>query len=164
MIDEEQRIRLWEMVRDLHAKKEYRPVAVAIICDPSRNILLVQSAKNPDEWLCPQGGIEAGESPDEALFREIKEEIGIDRAILDIVQFLGIEELNAETSRSDMRGFSKGKRYFFFSLCYYGAGNLSIDRNEISSYIWTPRQAVPNILATTRPEKKRLILRWLNRI
>ena len=31
-------------------------------------------------WQFPQGGIARGEQPDEALYRELKEEIGLDRA------------------------------------------------------------------------------------
>ena len=32
-----------------------------------------------DAWQFPQGGIDDGESPKEALFRELKEEIGTDK-------------------------------------------------------------------------------------
>lgn len=32
---------------------------------------------NSDAWQMPQGGIDAGESEDEAMFRELKEETGI---------------------------------------------------------------------------------------
>lgn len=36
-------------------------------------------------WQFPQGGVQKGESPEESLFREIKEEIGLDPAQVAIV-------------------------------------------------------------------------------
>ncbi|MBB2155508.1 RNA pyrophosphohydrolase [Gluconacetobacter diazotrophicus] len=33
-------------------------------------------------WQCPQGGIDADEDPEEAVLRELREEIGTDRAVI----------------------------------------------------------------------------------
>lgn len=44
----------------------------------SREIFLAQRNDMLDVWQFPQGGIDAGEEIQEALFRELKEEIGTD--------------------------------------------------------------------------------------
>jgi putative (di)nucleoside polyphosphate hydrolase len=41
---------------------------------------------NSDAWQMPQGGLDAGESEDEAMFRELKEETGISDSKIKILQ------------------------------------------------------------------------------
>ncbi|MFA6973472.1 MAG: NUDIX domain-containing protein [Parcubacteria group bacterium] len=60
-----------------------RDIVAAIIVSKEGKIF--QGTKNPDKggvysdcWHIPGGGIEKGESPEQALVREIKEETGID--------------------------------------------------------------------------------------
>lgn len=38
-----------------------------------------------DAWQFPQGGLMAGETPHEAMFRELKEEVGLDKADVEIL-------------------------------------------------------------------------------
>lgn len=149
------------LAADAHVKKEYRPVAVAIIKDASGRTLFVQSAKNEKEWYLPQGGIEAGENALGALLREIGEELKIAPEMLKNPRFEGYGDLDAETARADKRGFTKGKRYFFFSVDYDGPQQLDIDRTEISYYKWAGRKEFQEVLATTRNEKRSLILNFL---
>ena len=58
----------------------YRPSVRAVIVDDAKRLLLVQF-RNPVTdatwWATPGGGIEAGESHEEALRRELAEEIGL---------------------------------------------------------------------------------------
>lgn len=63
-------------------KKKYRPNVAAIIVSskyPSCcEFFIAQRNDMKGVWQFPQGGIDDGESPKEALFRELKEEIGTD--------------------------------------------------------------------------------------
>lgn len=142
-------------------KKEYRPVAVAVIADRRDRILLVQSGKNPADWGLPQGGIEPDEDIIAALLREIKEETGIGEDELEFVGYVGTADLDAEAGRKDKRGFAKGKRYFAVRLRYFGSEILALNESELAGHQWTDPDGIADALATTRPERRDLILKFL---
>jgi putative (di)nucleoside polyphosphate hydrolase len=61
--------------------KKYRPNVAAVILSskyPEKVEVLIAKRNDVDAWQFPQGGIDEGESPKEALLRELKEEIGTD--------------------------------------------------------------------------------------
>jgi len=65
------------------AKKIYRPNVAAIVLSPKYPLVCEIFIANRNDiknsvWQFPQGGIDEGESPQDALFRELKEEIGTD--------------------------------------------------------------------------------------
>jgi len=67
--------------------KTYRPNVAAIILSPKYplvcELFIASRTDIRNAWQFPQGGIDKSESPKEALFRELKEEIGTDK--VDIV-------------------------------------------------------------------------------
>ena len=48
-----------------------------ILCD-ARGLVLVGGRVGQDAWQFPQGGIRHSESPEQAMYRELREEIGLD--------------------------------------------------------------------------------------
>ncbi len=64
-------------------KKIYRPNVAAIIVSPKYpekcEIFIAKRSDVQYAWQFPQGGIDEGETPKQALFRELKEEIGTNR-------------------------------------------------------------------------------------
>jgi N-acetylglucosaminyldiphosphoundecaprenol N-acetyl-beta-D-mannosaminyltransferase len=54
----------------------YRKNVVGFIFNSKNQVLLVNWVKDNDYWSLPQGGVDKGESEDDAIRREIKEEIG----------------------------------------------------------------------------------------
>jgi len=67
-------------LKKIDKKKNYRPNVAAIILSSSYpatcEILIASRIDVKDAWQFPQGGIDKGETPKEALYRELKEEIG----------------------------------------------------------------------------------------
>jgi putative (di)nucleoside polyphosphate hydrolase len=63
----------------------YRPAVAAILQDRAGRILICERADAPGAWQFPQGGIEAGETPEAALTREVLEEISLPRTAYSIV-------------------------------------------------------------------------------
>lgn len=62
----------------------FRPNVGIIICN-SRGQLLWAKRIGQNAWQFPQGGIRQGEALQEALYRELKEEVGLDPADVEIV-------------------------------------------------------------------------------
>jgi len=63
--------------------KKYRPNVAAVVLSSKypfecKIFIANRNDYKNDIWQFPQGGIDEGESPKEALFRELKEEIGTD--------------------------------------------------------------------------------------
>lgn len=60
-----------------------RPAARAIVLDPAERILLVRfELPSVTVWGAPGGGIEPGETQEQAIKRELEEEIGLDEVEL----------------------------------------------------------------------------------
>lgn len=62
----------------------YRPNVAAILCRPDGMILVAERARFKGAWQFPQGGVDEGESAEDALFREVEEEIGVRRELITI--------------------------------------------------------------------------------
>jgi len=64
----------------MQEKKRYRPNVAAIILSPKYpekcEFFIAHRSDIKNAWQFPQGGIDAGETPEEALYRELMEEIG----------------------------------------------------------------------------------------
>ncbi len=60
--------------------------AAAIVVDEQRRVLLLKHRFRPGTgWGLPGGFIEAGEQPDEAVRRELREEVGLELAGVEVV-------------------------------------------------------------------------------
>ncbi len=158
-----------ETVEAMYRERLYRPTVVAIVRDQAGRVLLVQAARN-GEWGVVQGGIEPGESPTAALFREIKEEIGVGarRVRSRPPAFVGCADIDAEPGTADHLRFTKGVRYFVYDVAYRGPERLRLQRSEISDHVWVePRfddARLLECLAASRPQKTRLIVAALVKI
>jgi len=59
-------------------KEGYRPNVGIILANP-RNEVFWGKRVNQHAWQFPQGGIKSGETPLQAMYRELEEEIGLER-------------------------------------------------------------------------------------
>ncbi|MGJ8668996.1 MAG: RNA pyrophosphohydrolase [Oceanococcus sp.] len=62
----------------------FRPNVGIVVLGPNKQVLWARRV-GQDAWQFPQGGIQRGESPEEALFRELYEELGLQTHDVDIM-------------------------------------------------------------------------------
>ncbi|MGV6987653.1 RNA pyrophosphohydrolase [Testudinibacter sp. P80/BLE/0925] len=62
----------------------YRPNVGIIICNQQGQVLWAKRC-GQNSWQFPQGGINAGETPEQAMYRELYEEVGLSRQDVKIL-------------------------------------------------------------------------------
>ena len=104
------------------------PTVGALIVNKEGKILLAKSHKWFDKYTLPGGHIELGETMEEALKREVREEVGLD---IEVVEFLTMHEAIYA------KEFYKKKHFIFFDfLCRAGEQRVKLDHDEIQDFIW----------------------------
>ena len=100
----------------------FRP-NVGILLVNARNDVFWGKRVNQHAWQFPQGGIKAGESPKEAMYRELAEEVGLRPEHVRILgrtrQWLRYE-VPDKWIRRDWRGTYKGQKQIWYLLRMLG--------------------------------------------
>ena len=103
-------------------KDGYRP-NVGIILLNARNEVFWGKRVRQHSWQFPQGGIKHGESPEQAMFRELHEEVGLKPEHVKIVartrEWLRYE-VPEQWIRRDLRGNYRGQKQIWFLLRLVG--------------------------------------------
>ena len=86
-------------------KEGYRENVAIVIINKDRKVLWAKRA-NENAWQFPQGGVKSNEKIEDAMFRELKEEVGISK---DKVKILGKTNdwLYYDVPKNWIRKFSK---------------------------------------------------------
>ena len=101
-------------------EKKYRPNVAIIVLAPTYpfecKLLVAQRSDIKGAWQFPQGGIDEGESPKEAMYRELKEEIGTNdvEIIAQYPQWLSYDF--PENVAKKMRFDGQSQKYFLVRL------------------------------------------------
>lgn len=118
-------------------EKKYRPNVVALVLSSEYphecKFLLAQRIDLQDVWQFPQGGIDEGETPKQALLRELEEEIGTND--VDIVgQFPDWLSYDFPKKLPHMRGYDgQRQRYFLVRLRDDSLVNINTKKPEFKN-------------------------------
>jgi putative (di)nucleoside polyphosphate hydrolase len=121
---------------------------------------LVFAGKRIDQtvegWQMPQGGIDLGETPATAALRELKEEVGTDKAeILSEMDDWLTYDLPAHLIGVAFRGRFRGQRQKWFALRFLGEDsdiNLDAHEPEFSAWKWLSIEALPRVIVPFKRE------------
>ena len=111
------------------------------------SVFLIQH-KHGRYWGFPKGHAEAGETPEDAAHRELKEETN-----LDIVRFLYKEPL-MEQYQFTYEGRRISKRVYYFLAEV--TGEIILEQSEIADGAWSPLAEAREKL--THPEGKAILI------
>jgi putative (di)nucleoside polyphosphate hydrolase len=100
----------------------YRPNVGIILCN-WRNEVFWGKRVREHSWQFPQGGIKHGETPVQAMFRELREEVGLDPGHVKILgrtrQWLRYE-VPSHWIKREWRGSYRGQKQIWFLLRLVG--------------------------------------------
>lgn len=120
----------------------YRPNVAALMINPAGCLLICERANIPGAWQFPQGGVDAGESPEQALFREVREEVGLEPCHYTIMsRRRGYRYLYPETvrNRKVRKHGNHGQQQTYF-LCRLKPDappvNVNQKPREFGAYRW----------------------------
>jgi putative (di)nucleoside polyphosphate hydrolase len=115
---------------------KFRKNVALILTHPGGGIFICERAGTPGSWQFPQGGCKHRESPEAALAREVREEVGLEPSAYDVL-----------CSRGPYRylfppGFRKAgfggqeQIYFLARLREGGDAGIRVDGREFRAFRW----------------------------
>ena len=109
-------------------------VALKALIERDGKILLVENARDL-KWQLPGGRMDTGESPEETLQREIREELSIETKPVSV--------FSAGTFKN-----SKGEEHLYLVYRCEFAGNkddIQIDEKEVKSFRWIDKKKLDSL-------------------
>ena len=128
--------------------KKYRKCVGMMIFNNKKDILVGKRIDHPSGfWQMPQGGIDENENPKEAVWREMMEEIGTNKAKLIKVSNQWINyDIPPETLKTLPWGHKYiGQRQKWFAFEFLGEDkdiNVGTDNPEFSEWKWTEMNSI----------------------
>jgi len=119
----------------------YRPcVGIMLLNADSQVFVAHRIDQSVEAWQMPQGGIDKGEDAETALFREMKEEIGTDRAeILAVTEDWINYDLPDDLVGKVWKGRYRGQTQKWFALRFTGAESdidIATEHPEFDAWRW----------------------------
>ena len=127
----------------------YRPCVGVVLARPDGRVFVGERIDTPGAWQMPQGGIDAGETAQNAALRELEEETGVPAGLVSV------EAETASWLRYDLpddllgkvwKGRYRGQEQKWFLVRFHGSdSDIRIDTRhpEFSRWEWADAHDVP---------------------
>ena len=106
------------------------PAVITLVTDKDKLLLVRHAQRIQNVWACISGFIETGETPEQAVLREVKEETGIE--VTDI-RYVGSQ------------AWPFPDQLMLAYRAEYKSGNLALQASEIQEAQWFSRDSLPQI-------------------
>jgi putative (di)nucleoside polyphosphate hydrolase len=129
----------------------YRPSVGIMLLDRGGLVFIGRRIDQTVEgWQMPQGGIDEGETPAEAGLRELKEEVGTDKAVVlrEMDEWL-CYDLPRHLVGVALHGRFRGQRQKWLALRFTGKdGDIDIktEHPEFAAYKWLAMDELPGLI------------------
>ena len=153
-------------------REGYRPNVGIILCNAKNEVFWGKRIRE-QSWQIPPGGIKRGETPEEAMFRELHEEVGL---LPEHVRILGRTkgwlryEVPTHWIKREWRGSYKGQKQIWFLLrlvgrdsdvCLRATSKPEFDAWRWNDY-WVPLDAVIEFKRTVYEQALNELVRFLD--
>jgi mutator protein MutT len=133
-------------VQDPELLKYRRGVGIILINAQSEVFIARRNDVRGEAWQMPQGGIDADETPEQAAYRELKEEIGTDNAriVAESTRWL-YYDFPEELAKKTWGGRWKGQRQKWFVMLFDGEDaeiNVATANPEFDAWRWAAMDEV----------------------
>ncbi len=151
----------------------YRPNVGIVLCNARNEVFWGKRIKE-HSWQFPQGGIKHGETPEQAMFRELEEEVGLKS---HHVRILGRTrnwlryEVPTQWIRREWRGSYRGQKQIWFLLRLVARdSDVSLRASEHPEFdawrwheYWIPLETVIEFKREVYAQALNELARYLNR-
>ena len=140
----------------------YRENVLGLIQNKKGQILLVSPAwSNTIKWQFPQGGVDDGEEPQDAIIREMSEEIGTDQ--LKIIKHHPSAYRYKWPKWYRLFRGQRGQKQDIFILKFIGSDkDIKLQKEELNAWQWCEKDKVIEELYASRKEIGKIALKLLD--
>lgn len=137
-----------------------RKNVLAVIFDQDSNVLIVSRVNDPLHWQFPQGGVNDNESNEEAIIRELGEELGTtDFTILDQCP----EKHTFYFPKRLIRDENLGQEQTIILLKFNGGTrNLRVDKRELGGFLWVSQEQIEKFLHEYRKPVWHIVMKYFS--
>lgn len=134
-----------------HDDLPYRPCVGVMLINREGLVFVGRRIDQTMEgWQMPQGGIDAGETPEQAALRELKEEIGTNNArILRAMDEWLAYDLPPHLLGVALHGKYRGQRQKWLAMRFEGDDSeidIQTDEPEFAAWKWLAIEALPRLV------------------
>lgn len=131
--------------------RHYRPCVGVMLINRAGLVFVGRRIDVLEEaWQMPQGGVDAGETPRKAALRELKEEVGTDKAkIVAETRSWLYYDLPRDLAPLLWGGKYRGQRQKWFAMRFEGEDSdidLATHEPEFSEWRWMPVERLPFLI------------------
>ncbi len=144
----------------------YRPGVGVMLFNTDGLVFVAQRLDMPSAaWQMPQGGMDAGETPRQAAMREMREEVGTDRAeiIAEMPAWLSYD-LPSDLVAKLWGGRYRGQTQKWFAARFLGSDadiDIATPDPEFSAWKWAPLDELPMLIVPFKRPLYETIVREL---
>jgi len=141
----------------------YRPCVGIMLVNAENQVFVARRIDQQVEaWQMPQGGIDAGEDPETAAFREMKEEIGTDNAeIIAVTENWINYDLPDDLVGKVWKGRYRGQTQKWFALRFKGDDSeidIETEHPEFNAWRWASFADLPDLVIPFKRESYQQVM------
>jgi putative (di)nucleoside polyphosphate hydrolase len=143
----------------------YRPAVGVMLLNADNKVFVGQRLDNVlDAWQMPQGGLDKGEREEDGALRELEEETGIARDLVEIVARASRQldyDLPKDLQAKVWRGKYRGQRQTWFLARFLGRDedvNIETAEPEFRAWKWAEPSELPAMIVPFKQDLYRAVL------